>query len=508
MTAGVMRHDLRSSVAAQLRLRTAQIEEQIFARVNADWLDRVGSDDPEYVAGLQAAGAAALGYALAGIERWGAFLAPVPAEAIQQAQRAAHAGVALETVLRRYIAGHAVLEDCILQEAECGVLRGQEPALREVLQILCVLLDRLCVAVSSAYNKERVRRADAPERGVAVADPQMPSNGKEAMFLDARREEGQVSMLAGMRRERILRAVVELAGERGFANTSVSLVTARAGVSPTTFYAEFSSLRDCFLAVLDMGLHETRALIEAAFARAESWQDGVLSALASLLVFFESRPALTRVWFIEAMSIGSWALERRERIASNVRLMIIDYWVARGEEPPEPVAAMGVMASILGLIQNHLLTEEPGRLIDLLGPLMGLVTPLYLDRNEVAREIERGTQLARSIQAGTVDWALPQPAGSKSSVALPPSIANPAAHRLRECVLHLAEHPGTSNRAMGEALRIPHKSQISKLLAQLAHDRIAVAHAGSPRTQNAWRLTPYGDEVAQALREATPAAVA
>jgi len=102
--------------------------------------------------------------------------------------------------------------------------------------------------------------------------------------------------------------------------------------------------------------------------------------------------------------------------------MIVDYWAARGEQPPEPVAAAGVMASVLGLIQTHLVTERPEPLIELLGPLMGLVTSLYLDTEDVAREVQRGAQLAREIQAGAdARWTMAAQAAKNEDEQRPPT---------------------------------------------------------------------------------------
>jgi AcrR family transcriptional regulator len=305
--------------------------------------------------------------------------------------------------------------------------------------------------------------------------------------------------------------MVQIAVEHGFAGVSVKLLTARAGVSSRTFYEEFDGLRECFVAVLDLALERAGGLIVQAFAREQRWEDGVLGALASLLQFFDSEPALTRVWFVEAMSAGSWALERREHIAGVLRAMIVEHWVARGEEPPDPVLAAGVMASVLGLIQMQLVTKRGEPLIELLGPLMGLVTSLYLDTQDRAREAARGAELARAIQAGEVSWALPAVGGAGSiqrenEPALPAILANPNARRLRACVLYLAEQDGRggpgsgpSNREIGTAIGAVHKSQISKLLSQLQAEDLAVKDSAGPGAPNAWRLTSRGEEVASAL---------
>jgi AcrR family transcriptional regulator len=488
-----------------LRARRAEIDQAIFARVSDRWFDRTGSEDPEYVAGLRAAGVAALDFVLVGIERSGKSLEPVPAAALEQARRAARTGVGLDTVLRRYLAGYALVADFVMQEAEHNEKDGIPPvhasASRDVLVRMSALVDRLITAVSSAYRKELVRSGNPVAGGSDT--PGREGSGRLGSSVSVESATSSCGRVAGAARARILQAMVDLAAEHGFAGVSVKLLTARAGVSSRTFYEEFDGLRECFVAVLELAPERAGGLIVQAFACEERWEDGVLRALASLLVFFDSEPALTRIWFVEAMSAGSWALQRREHIAGVLRSMIVEHWVARGEEPPDPVVVAGAMASVLGLIQMQLVTKRGEPLIELLGPLMGLVTSLYSDTQDRARQVQQGAKLAREIQTGEVSWALEPAAPAQSEPALPPILTNPTARRLRACVLYLAEqgergvHP--SNREIGTAIGVGHKSQISRLLSQLQDDNLAVKRSMGPGGPNEWRLTPRGEEIARAL---------
>jgi AcrR family transcriptional regulator/DNA-binding transcriptional ArsR family regulator len=375
-----------------------------------------------------------------------------------------------------------------MQEAERAERDSVAPArgLRDVLAKMSALVDRLITAVSRAYGDEIEGAPHAP-----APPPQRASPGR----------------VAGPQRDRILEAMVELAAEHGFAGVSVKLLTARAGVSTRTFYEEFKDLRACFLAVLDLALERAGGLILQAYAREERWQDGVLGALASLLQYFDSEPALTRVWFVQALAAGPWALGRREQIAGMLRSTIVEHWAARGEQPPDPVAATGVMASVLGLIHTHLVTEQPQPLIELLGPLMGLVTSLYLDKEDVAREVQRGAQLARKIQAGEdTRWTLPTQAtkneedGRPPTPTIPATLANPNARRARECLLFLAEHPDCSNREVAAGIGVSDQPQISRLLSSLAEEDLVTKRSAGAGKRNAWRLTPRGEEVARALQ--------
>jgi hypothetical protein len=129
--------DARVVVVARLRARRGELVQAIFTRVRGDAFDRVGDDDAEYVAGLRAAVVAALEYVFTEIERGGQGAGVLPGIALEQARRAARVGVSLDTVLRRYVVGSALLGECVMEEADRGDwdgwALGRRGALREVL---------------------------------------------------------------------------------------------------------------------------------------------------------------------------------------------------------------------------------------------------------------------------------------------------------------------------------------------------------------------------------------
>ncbi len=150
-------------VAGRLRERRVEIERAILARVRAV-PDLVEGEDAEYVAGLNEAVAAAVDYGLRGIEQGEGWSGPVPLKAVAQAHRAARNGVALETVLRRYFAGHTLLGDFVMQEADSGGLLGQGAALRYVQRTQASLLDRLIVSIIDEYTRESERTGRSLEQ--------------------------------------------------------------------------------------------------------------------------------------------------------------------------------------------------------------------------------------------------------------------------------------------------------------------------------------------------------
>jgi AcrR family transcriptional regulator len=294
-------------------------------------------------------------------------------------------------------------------------------------------------------------------------------------------------------RERIMRAMAEVAAERSYGGATVGLVVARAGVSRRTFYGCFESREGCVLALLDLGLERIGDLVARAFAREDTWQDGVCSALASVLGFLDSEPLLARMWLVESLAAGARSLERRERNLAALRERVVSSWPAEDRWTLPPLAAEGAMASVVGIIHSHIVAGWPTPLIDLLGPLVGVVAAQSLPSRAVASEIERGEELAREIQASTGDTM-----GTR--VAIPALLSNPKAHRARRCVLFLGEHPQASNREIASGIGVAHASQISRLLSCLLSERLIAKHSAGAGKRNAWWLTSHGEEVLRALR--------
>jgi hypothetical protein len=160
--------DLRAVVVRGLRARQDELVQAIFARMHGDAFDRGGDQDAEYLAGLRATVAAALEYVFEGIERGEEGVGPVPVTALEQARHAARIGVPLDTVLRRYVVGSALLGEVILEEADRGERGGwgldQRRALRGALRAQASVLDRLLQAITVEYGDELARTSRSPEQ--------------------------------------------------------------------------------------------------------------------------------------------------------------------------------------------------------------------------------------------------------------------------------------------------------------------------------------------------------
>ncbi|HTC59954.1 MAG TPA: TetR/AcrR family transcriptional regulator [Solirubrobacteraceae bacterium] len=313
-------------------------------------------------------------------------------------------------------------------------------------------------------------------------------------------------MTATDRRTRIARALVEVLAERGFAGATVGLVVARAGVSTRTFYRCFDGLQECLIAIMDGVLEQVVALASRELQGAGCWQEGVRSALAAVLGYFDRDPDLARACIVETLAGGPVVLAHRERLTEVFRAPVVERIEREAPNIP-PLAAEGAMSSVLGIMHAHIVTGKPGPFIELLGPLMGLIMAPYLGVQGVEREIAQGDELARSILATDSRWVLSVQypgrgtgqSGEQGAV-VPAMLRHPGARRARECLLFLVEHPASSNREVALGIDIAHQSHISRLLAYLLREDLVAKRSEGRGKRNAWWLTARGEEVARALR--------
>ena len=150
-----------ATLGPRLRARFPEIEAGLAKLVEDPDPDQLA--DPLYLDHLESLRAnrpAILEYAVEVIERGERHAPEVPAAVLVAARRAARAGIPLETILRRYSAGHALANDILVEEA--GHAEVPAPALRRLLHRQATLFDRLIEAVSEEYAREARSRPATP----------------------------------------------------------------------------------------------------------------------------------------------------------------------------------------------------------------------------------------------------------------------------------------------------------------------------------------------------------
>ncbi|HEX3734984.1 MAG TPA: TetR/AcrR family transcriptional regulator, partial [Solirubrobacterales bacterium] len=115
-------------------------------------------------------------------------------------------------------------------------------------------------------------------------------------------------------RRRILRAVGELVGERGYSDVTVELIVKRAHVSFKTFYKHYPGKEECLLAFCERAYDSAETAIRQRLANEpDSWSDQVVTAITCLFDLIGAEPVISRAVIVESPTVGPALRERYER---------------------------------------------------------------------------------------------------------------------------------------------------------------------------------------------------
>lgn len=190
-------------------------------------------------------------------------------------------------------------------------------------------------------------------------------------------------------RQRLLRAMLESVGERGYDATSVPQVVALAKVSRNAFYELFDDKLDCFLVLCD-GM--AQQLLEDVFAPRgyADWREAVRDGARRYLNHWQSRPLFARAYLIELPTAGTPALMQRAQAYElfSEQFELVARW-ARQQEPDlaplHPRATRFLVWSVTELVTAELAAERGDSLLSLEGEIVWLVERVLAERAEGPR---------------------------------------------------------------------------------------------------------------------------
>jgi AcrR family transcriptional regulator len=113
-------------------------------------------------------------------------------------------------------------------------------------------------------------------------------------------------------RERLLNAMIDIAGREGLAAATIANVIAHAGVSRPTFYEYFADRDVCFIAALADVQQQLLGDVRRAVER-DAPEHAARAAVSALIEFANSQPARARLALNEALGAGTTALDVRDR---------------------------------------------------------------------------------------------------------------------------------------------------------------------------------------------------
>jgi AcrR family transcriptional regulator len=187
--------------------------------------------------------------------------------------------------------------------------------------------------------------------------------------------------VADSQRQRILLAVAETMARKGYGATTVADVLTAAGVSRETFYQQFSSKQDAFMAAFDAAaallLDRTLQRSDPPAGATDGAGAGRLErfdrALGAYLEGLADEPAFARTFLVEVYAAGPEAIARRARLQQRVVDLLVDE-LGFGDE--ERVACDLVVAGTAALVTPLLVQGDLAGVRALRGPLVEVMARL------------------------------------------------------------------------------------------------------------------------------------
>lgn len=246
---------------------------------------------------------------------------------------------------------------------------------------------------------------------------------------------------ASPERERIVEALIEIAAERGYAETTIELILDRAGLDRPAFDRHFRGKYDCFLtAWQEINEGCMREMLEA-FNSQEDWPDRLRAVACEIVENLRHDPHRAS-FAVEVLSAGDAARARRD-MTMRVIASLID--AGRNEmDDPEAVphtTAEALAGSAYGQVYAKVVRGEADELPALVPQLMSAAVMPYLGVEAGLAELARGFDPPARYRRDVAKKSSSGKSGGTNVPAedYPPELARlpPGRHGLpREFVVH------------------------------------------------------------------------
>lgn len=190
-------------------------------------------------------------------------------------------------------------------------------------------------------------------------------------------------------RERILLATAEVVAERGYRKTTIELIAKTARVALGTFYEQFASKEECFLAAFDESVEAAGSVFGELLDTELSWPDQIASGLEILLEMVVGEEARAKLCLVEAQAAGGPALARYQSMLERVAPKLRE---GRALNPRTDRLPEGLEVSIAGglawLLHQRLIAGQADDLKGLLPEMLQVTLTPFVGEVEAAEAAE------------------------------------------------------------------------------------------------------------------------
>lgn len=179
-------------------------------------------------------------------------------------------------------------------------------------------------------------------------------------------------VVAATQRERMLLACARQVSEKGYVGTPVAAIIEAAGVSRETFYQQFGSKQDCFLATLDSATAIFVERLAETVGEVEPAPEVFPDLLGAYLDTIADEPDLARVFLVEVYAAGPEAIARR----SALQQRFVDALSALFDAEADRFALEVLVAAVGSRVTALLLERDTDAIRELRDPFVSVAERL------------------------------------------------------------------------------------------------------------------------------------
>lgn len=193
------------------------------------------------------------------------------------------------------------------------------------------------------------------------------------------REQLSREFIVRHQRVRIINALALETSEKGYQRVTVSDIVKRAAIARNTFYENFRSKEDCFLAAQEFAMSAALERVVAAAGELDDWPRRVRAGLAAFLGYVAEEPALARTCMVESLSAGPVAVKYYEQSQQTfVSLFRLGRDVSpRGRDLPETLEE-AIIGGVFWIVYQRLAVAEADAAPQLLPEVVEFALTPYL----------------------------------------------------------------------------------------------------------------------------------
>jgi AcrR family transcriptional regulator len=166
-------------------------------------------------------------------------------------------------------------------------------------------------------------------------------------------------------RERLIAAMAESIGEKGYRQTTVADVVRIARTSRRTFYEHFADRESCFLALFDATNDATMESIAEAVSAEQPLEEQVDQALEAYIESVTANPELYRSFVRELPGLGQAGADRQLAVIERFAELLIELVEFGRREQPElaarPLSMDTAIMIVGGLRELAVVSMQRGR---------------------------------------------------------------------------------------------------------------------------------------------------